>query len=82
MFTSIADALVAKGEKRGEKRGRRAGLSEGLAQAVLGVLERRSFRVPASVRRRVLASGDEYQLRRWLERAVTAESIDEVFDSE
>ena len=80
MFTSIADALVAKGERRGEKRGRRAGLSEGLAQAVLGVLASRSFRVPASVRRRVSSSGDEHQLRRWLERAVTAESLDDVFD--
>lgn len=82
MFTSIADALVAKGEKRGEKRGRRAGLTEGLAQAVLGVLASRSFRVSASIRRRVSASGDEHQLRRWLERAVTAESIDDVFDDE
>lgn len=82
MFTSIADALVAKGEKRGEQRGRRAGLTEGLAQAVLGVLQRRSFRVPASVRRRVSSSGDERQLRRWLARAVTAESIDDVFDDE
>lgn len=82
MFVSIADALVAKGEKRGEKRGRRAGLSEGLAQAVLGVLASRSFRVRASVRRRVLATDDEHQLRRWLERAVTAASLDDVFDDE
>jgi hypothetical protein len=80
MFISIADSLVAKGERKG----RRAGLSEGerrgLARAVLGVLEHRSVSIPEPVRRRVFTSRDEPQLLRWLERAATATSVGDVFD--
>lgn len=92
MFVSIADSLVAKGRKaghraglsEGRKAGHRAGLSEGrqvgLARAVLRLLERRFSSLPKPIRLRVAASLDERELLRWLDRAVTASSLEEVFD--
>jgi hypothetical protein len=84
MFVSIADSLVAKGRKAGLSAGRKEGLSagrkEGLARALLRLLGRRSLPVPASIRKRVSSSRDEHQLLRWLDRAATATSIEEVFD--
>jgi hypothetical protein len=94
MYVSGADALIAKGKEQGRRagltegrragltEGRRAGLTEGLARAVLEVLAYRSLRVPAALRKRVLACRDEARLRRWLERAITATSVAEVFDDE
>jgi hypothetical protein len=83
MYVSGADALIAKGKERGRRlgldEGRRLGQAKGLAQAVLAVLAHRSLRVPAALRRRVLACRDEARLRRWLERAITATSTAEVF---
>jgi hypothetical protein len=80
MFVSIADSLVAKGRKAGLSAGRKEGLSKGLARALLHLLSRRSLPVPASIRKRVSSSHDEHQLLRWLDRAATATSIEEVFD--
>jgi Putative transposase, YhgA-like len=84
MFISIADSLVAKGERRGARKGHRAGLSEGerrgLARAVLGVLEHRSVSIPEAVRRRVFTSRDEHQLQRWFDRAFAATTAEEIFD--
>lgn len=96
MFVSIADSLVAKGRKAGHRaglsegrkagrsEGRKAGLSEGrqvgLARAVLRLLARRFSSIPKSVRMRVAANLDERELLRWLDRAVTASSLEEVFD--
>jgi hypothetical protein len=90
MYFSGADALIAKGRMqglaKGRREGRREGLAEGqfegLAKAVLDVLACRSVRIPASFRRRVSSCRDEQQLRRWLERAITATSAAEVFDDE
>lgn len=80
MFVSIADSLVAKGRKVGLSEGRKVGLSEGLARAVLHTLERRFSRVSKPTRMRVASCLDEGQLLRWLDRAVTASSVAEVFD--
>ncbi|SPT58414.1 hypothetical protein [Actinomadura madurae] len=62
---------VAEGEAKGEVRGE--------AKAVLKVLAARGVSVPDDARERVLACEDTEQLDRWLARAVTAESVDDVF---
>lgn len=84
MFVSIADSLVAQGRRAGLSEGRKVGLSEGrragLARAVLRLLEHRSVSVPRPVRKRVSSSLDERELLRWLDRAVTASSAEELFD--
>lgn len=55
------------------------GRAEGEANAVLEVLDVRGIDVPEDLRARVIGCTDMNQLRIWLRRAVTAESIDEVF---
>lgn len=70
MFVSIADSLIAEGR------------TAGLARAVLRVLEQRVVSIPAPVRERMTATRDEQQLLRWLDRAVTAASLEDVFDDE
>lgn len=52
------------------------------AGAVLRVLERRLGVMPAVVRERMASSRDEQQQLRWLDRAVTASSVEDVFDPE
>jgi hypothetical protein len=74
MFISMADSLVAQGRSAGLAEG----CTAGIARAVLRVLERRSLSIPEPVRERVASSRDEQQLLRWLDRAVTAASVDDV----
>jgi hypothetical protein len=65
MYVTIADTLIA----------------EGRARSVLEVLELRMLSVPADVRERVHAMYDEPQLQRWLARALTVSSADEIFET-
>jgi predicted transposase/invertase (TIGR01784 family) len=67
---------LALAERQGEHKGR----SEEAAQAVLTVLRVRGVEVPDVVRERILAQKDPGQLRRWLEKAAVAASVDEVVD--
>ena len=55
------------------------GEAKGEADALLAVLDVRGIGVPEEVRARVVGCTDIGQLRTWVRRAVTAESIDEVF---
>jgi predicted transposase YdaD len=77
-------AGLSEGRAAGLSEGRAAGLSEGraagLSRAVLRVLEHRSVPVSEPVRARLEATRSEHQLQRWLERALTASSVDDVFD--
>jgi predicted transposase YdaD len=77
-------AGLSEGRKAGLSEGRKAGLSEGrkagLARAVLRLLECRFSSVPERVRKRVSSSRDEHQLLRWLDRAVTASSAEDLLD--
>jgi hypothetical protein len=71
-----------EGHKEGHKEGRKEGRTEGYAEAVLEVLESRALVVPAPVRERVLSTRDEQQLRRWLARASTVASAEELLGLE
>jgi len=83
MFISIADSLITEGRTAGLLEGRTAGLLEGrtagLVRAVLRVLERRAVPISEAARERMTSSRDEQQLLRWLDRAVTAASAEDVF---
>ncbi len=61
-----------KSERRGEKRGR--------AESILTVLSARGFVTPEHLRERILATTDRETLERWLRRAASAASLDEIFD--
>ncbi|TYB46878.1 hypothetical protein [Actinomadura chibensis] len=52
----------------------------GEAEAVLKVLATRQVPVSDEVRERILECRDREQLDEWLSRAVTAETVDELFD--
>jgi hypothetical protein len=71
----FVDRLLAEGEAKG----RAEGEAKGMAQMVLRVLSARGLRIPAEIRRRVLSCADSRQLEIWVDRAVTAASIDDVF---
>jgi hypothetical protein len=65
----------------GEAKGREAAL-ETLAHAVLEVLEARQVAVGDDQRAAVLACADSVVLRRWVVRAATIRSADELFDAD
>jgi hypothetical protein len=61
--------------------GRAEGHVEMAAQTVLTALRVRGIAVPAAARKRILAQKDLKQLERWLEKAIVAISIDDLFKS-
>ncbi len=69
----------ARGKARGEARGEARGMAQGEANALLRVLERRSITVPDEARSRILACTSTAQLDAWLDRALTATRIEDVF---
>ncbi len=76
---------LESGRREGLESGRREGLESGRvagkAEALLDVLELRTLAVPPWVRERVLATCDEPLLRRWLARAYTVGSAEELLAS-
>lgn len=62
--------------------GREEGRREGLAQALLTVLAGRGFDVSSEHRARVTSCSDAEQIERWTTRALTAATIDSVFDTD
>ncbi|WP_107658629.1 hypothetical protein [Nocardia suismassiliense] len=62
------DGLLDQGEARGE------------AKSLLRVLAVRGFPVADDVREHILSTSDTGQLEAWLDKAVVAKSLDEVFD--
>lgn len=67
---------LARSEGRDE--GRDEGRVEEAARAVLTVLRVRGVAVPDAARERILAQKDPERLRRWLEKAAVAASVDEL----
>ncbi|MCP4006442.1 MAG: hypothetical protein GY725_19860 [bacterium] len=86
---AMARALEAKGNPaiadmkqqnalKGEARGRAEGEARGRAIALLTVLAARGFEILDPERQQILATTDPETLDRWLQRAATADSLDEV----
>jgi hypothetical protein len=61
-------------------RGKAEGRAEGWAEAILRVLAARKVEVPDDARTRILACTDTRQLDTWLDRAVTATDIADLFE--
>ncbi|NEE02796.1 hypothetical protein [Phytoactinopolyspora halotolerans] len=64
--------------RRWRDQGLSEGRAEGRARSVLEVLDARGIEVPQHVRTRILECTDENELDRWLRRAATAASADEL----
>jgi hypothetical protein len=78
---AVAEALVAKGNPVFEEKAaaaRAAGKVEGFAGAVLRLLEVRGIAVSPSQQQEILGCSDPDRLDRWLRRAASASSADEV----
>lgn len=73
------DGLLDQGRAEGEAHGRAEGRAEGEAAMLLRVLAARGFSVPDDIRQRVKSCTDLARLEAWGDRAVTANSLDEVF---
>jgi hypothetical protein len=68
------EMIYKEGEAEGEARGR----AEGEAKALLKILRTRGLAIDATAEARILATRDLALFDRWLERALTASSVDEV----
>ncbi|MER8232303.1 hypothetical protein [Streptomyces sp. NPDC094049] len=66
----------------GREQGREQGRAQGSADAVLVVLEQRGLTITDAARERVKHCDDPDTLQRWLKRAVTATTAEEVFADE
>jgi hypothetical protein len=74
-------ALYESWKQQVEKEGLEAGRTQEAARAVLTALRVRSIDVPEATRAQILAEKDLARLERWLEKAIVAKSLDEVFDT-
>lgn len=70
-----AERLRAEGRSAGRSEGR----SEGIAGSILRVLERRGLQVDEEAQQRIRTCSDVEVLQCWLDRAVVAETADELF---
>ncbi len=68
----------ARGRAEGAARGEARGEAKGRARSLLAVLEARHIEVPAAASARITTCTDLDQLERWIRRAVTATSIDDI----
>lgn len=82
-FRRAVSNAMAEGRAEGEVKGTAKGMAMGRIQAeaedILLVLETRGFAVPDDVRARITSCTDVGQLRVWLRRAVTVDSINDIF---
>jgi predicted transposase YdaD len=63
---------------RGRTEGRTEGKAEGKAEALLMVLRRRGMVITAPPQQQIVACGELATLERWLDRAFTVDSVDEL----
>lgn len=74
--SEFAKRYVAAGKAAGKAEGKAAGKAE----SVLRILARRGIEVTEVQRALVLGSADVEELERWLDRAIVAQSADQVFE--
>ncbi|WP_280387827.1 hypothetical protein [Nocardia wallacei] len=65
---------------QGREEGREVGRAEEAARVLLMILTTRGVRVPVGARDRIDSCRDTDQLERWTRRALTVDSVDELFD--
>ncbi len=78
LFRSLVNQGRAEGEAEGEARGKAEGEVQGLRTAIVEVLRLRQFPIDEASHARLAAATDAPTLMRYLNRAVTAATLDEV----
>jgi hypothetical protein len=75
-----ASRAEAQGLAKGEAKGKTEGKAEGLAGALLRILARNRIAVDEKLRDEVLACRDEARLLGWIDKAIEAKKLTDVFD--
>jgi len=70
--------MLNEREEKGVLKGEAKGKAEGKAEAILMLLARHGVPVSKKARACILACRDLAKLDRWLDKAITASSVDEV----
>jgi len=78
-MTTIAERWQAEGEARGEARGRAQGKAEGKADTLRKLLTFRFGELTNAAQLRI-ASASEVELDRWIERVLSADTLDALLD--
>ncbi|WP_446223538.1 hypothetical protein ACTWPB_28475 [Nocardia sp. IBHARD005] len=68
-----------KGLEKGLEQGREEGRDQGVADSILRVLARRGVTVSATAETRITSCHDRDQLADWLDRAIAATDVDDLF---
>jgi predicted transposase YdaD len=66
-------------EQQGIEKGRQEGRQEGQAELLVKILERQFGPLPPVYQQRILTAGPE-DIWRWVERALSAAALEQVFD--
>ncbi|MFD4458580.1 hypothetical protein [Nocardia sp. NPDC058480] len=77
--SETSQRLRQEGLEKGLEKGLEEGHDQGVADSILRILARRDVPVPAAAEATISSCHDRDQLVVWLDRAITAESIDELF---
>lgn len=77
----IRELLLQEIEARAVARGMARGMVHGMACGLLCVLASRKIDVDEATRERILACTDTAQIERWLDRALMAQRLSDVFDA-
>jgi hypothetical protein len=78
-FSETQRRSFAQGKAEGQAEGKAEGRAEGEARSILRVLERRGLAVSAEQHERILGCPELATLEGWLDKAVTAVTIEELF---
>ncbi len=78
MGRTIADALREEGVKKGRKEGRKEGEVKARRETLLRQLRKRFRAVPPDTLERIEATEDIKQLDAWLDRVVTASTLEQM----
>jgi hypothetical protein len=77
----FVESWVGVGVEQGIEQGRTAGLAEAKASDILKIMDARNLKTSEEQREQVMASTDLGRLDLWFDRALTADSAEEVFRS-
>ncbi|MGI5160750.1 hypothetical protein [Microbispora sp. CA-102843] len=69
----------AEGWEEGRAEGEAKGRAVGEIEAILTVLDARGLDIPSEARERISRCSDLHLLEKWIRRAVTVTSVDELF---
>ncbi|MGW5260940.1 hypothetical protein ACWEQG_08205 [Microbispora sp. NPDC004025] len=70
---------LERGRIEGRQEGREEGRAEGEIEAILAVLDARGLDIPSEARERISRCSDLHLLEKWIRRAATAKSVDDLF---